>query len=102
RGAGTYRLFCIVQGKINVKLGGKSVISGSADQPRWISSQPLDLPFDYHELEVGFEKTAASARRALFWSGPDFQLEPISERFLVHERQGSPSLTYERGRELAA
>ncbi len=101
RGAGSYTFACYVQGDITVKLGGKAIISGRAQQPQWLASQPLDLDFDYHPLEITFRRTQSKGQLALFWSGPDFRLEPIPERALMHEREKSLSIEFERGRQLA-
>src|SRR5205823_7025153 len=102
RGAGNYTIACYVQGNVTVKLAGKTVISGRAEQPRWISSQPLKLEFDYYPLEISYRRTHAKGQLALFWSGPDFRLEPVPERALVHHREQSPSIEFDRGRQLAS
>jgi mono/diheme cytochrome c family protein/cytochrome c2 len=102
RGAGTYRLYCFVQGEVTLKLGDKTLISDRASQPGWLASQPLELEFDYHPLEIAFRRTEPRGQLALFWSGPDFRLEPVPERALLHERERSPSPVFERGRQLAA
>ena len=68
-------------GEVEIKLAGKTVrFQGKTPQPQWLTSQPLDLDFDYHPLEVSFLKTSAIAKLALFSSGPDFRLEPIPAR----------------------
>jgi mono/diheme cytochrome c family protein/cytochrome c553 len=102
RGAGSYRLLCYAHGEVEIKLAGKTVVSGKAEQPQWLTSQPLNLEFDYHPVEIAFRKTGAAAQLALFWSGPDFRLEPIPARALLHDRTQSPSASFERGRQLAA
>src|SRR5207253_2596669 len=102
RGAGRYTLACYVQGEVAVKLGGKTVLEGHVEQPKWITSQPIELEFDYHPLEITFRRTQPTAQLALFWSGPDFRLEPVPERALMHEREQSPPSIFERGRQLAA
>jgi mono/diheme cytochrome c family protein len=102
RGSGTYRLQCYVQGEVAIRIAGKQVISGEATEPRWLVSEPQELEFDDHPLEITFRKTQAKAQLALFWSGPDFQLEPVPARALVHEREQTPSAEFERGRQLAA
>src|SRR5262245_11482374 len=56
RGAGSYTIACYAQGDVTVKLAGKTVLSGRAEQPQWISSQPLELEFDYHPLEISFRR----------------------------------------------
>jgi mono/diheme cytochrome c family protein len=99
---GTYRLACYVQGQAELKLAGQAVLSGKADQPGWIFSQPLELEFGRHELEITFQKTQPRGQLALYWSGPDFRLEPVPERFLMHDKDQSASADFERGRQLAA
>jgi mono/diheme cytochrome c family protein len=91
-----------VQGTVELKLAGKIVLEGKADSAKWVSSQPLELPFDRHELEVTYRRTGPRGQLALFWSGPDFRLEPIAERFLLHDRERTPPTEFERGRQLAA
>src|SRR6185295_9225551 len=98
---GTYRLYCYAQGQIDLKLAGQSVLSDKAEQPGWIVSQPLELEFGRHELEVTFKKTQPRAQLALYWSGPDFRLEPVPERFLMHDKDQGASSDFERGRQLA-
>jgi mono/diheme cytochrome c family protein len=102
KGTGSYRLQCFVQGEIALKLAGKTVVSGQANEPQWLVSQPLELDFDYHLLEITYRLTQARGQLALFWSGPDFRLEPVPERALWHEREQSPPAAFERGRQLAA
>jgi len=99
---GTYQLFCFVQGEVEIKLAGKSVVSGEAKDPQWISSQPLELPFDRHAVEITYRRMGQRGQLALFWTGPQYRLEPIAERFLMHEREQRPAAEFERGRQLAA
>jgi mono/diheme cytochrome c family protein len=99
---GRHTLACYVLGQVELKLGGRVVLAGQADQPQWIVSQPLELPFDRHPIEITFRKTGSRAQLAIFWSGPDFGLEPIPARFLMHDRGASPSMAFERGRQLAS
>ena len=66
RGAGSYRLLCYGQGEVDVKLAGKTVLSGQAEQPQWLTSQPLNLDFDYHPLEISFNNKGRTAQLALF------------------------------------
>src|SRR5437763_775105 len=46
RGAGSYRLLCYAQGEVEVKLAGKTVVSGKSAQPQWLTSESLNLDFD--------------------------------------------------------
>lgn len=99
---GKYKLHCFVQGRVQLTLASKIVVSGRAEQPQWMVSEELELPFDRHPLEIEFEKTNAAAQLLLCWSGPGFSLEPISERFLLHDRADALPNSFERGRQLAA
>ncbi|MCI0359093.1 MAG: PA14 domain-containing protein, partial [Planctomycetaceae bacterium] len=101
--AGQHRLAIYAAGgKATLKLAGRELISAAAAEPAWLVSDPLELEFDRHPLEVTFEKTGPRARLGLYWLGPGFGLEPVPERFLMHDRQGSPAAHFERGRRLAA
>ncbi len=101
--AGHHRLAAFVGGgKCRVKLGESEILVGDAEEPRWISSEPIELQFDRHPLTVQFNKSAASAQLKLYWSGPGFGLEPIPTRFLMHDRDSTVSPAFERGQRLAA
>jgi mono/diheme cytochrome c family protein len=89
-------------GKVSLRLAGKEVLAGTAAAADWLRSEPIDLEFGRHELEVTFERSAAPARLAFYWSGPNFVLEPVPARFLMHDREASPATDFERGRTLAA
>ena len=99
---GAHRLAVFVQGQVSLKLDGKEIIAGTAPEPQWLVSSELDLPFDYHPLELTYRRTGDRGQLALFWTGPNFVLEPIPQRFLFHDRTESPSQAFERGRQLAA
>ncbi|HEY2413075.1 MAG TPA: PA14 domain-containing protein [Pirellulaceae bacterium] len=102
RGAGEYRLSCYVQGEVEIKLGGKTLIEGRSEQPGWLESQPVALDFDHHPIEIQYRRNTPQGQLKLFWSGPDFRLEPLPAWALVHEREQSPVVVFERGRQLAA
>ncbi len=89
-------------GSVSLRLAGKEVLTGDAAAAGWIRTEPLELEFGRHDLEVSFRRTAAPARLALYWSGPNFVLEPVPARFLMHDREASPAHDFERGRTLAA
>jgi mono/diheme cytochrome c family protein len=89
-------------GKVSLRLAGKKVLTGDAAAAGWMRTEPLELEFGRHELEVLFERTAAPAQLSLYWTGPNFVLEPVPARFLMHDREASPASQFERGRTLAA
>ena len=102
RSVGLHRLACFVQGEVEIKLLGRTVLAGQANEPQWMTSEPIELEFGRHDLEITYRGPGGAGQLAVFWSGPDFRLEPIPARALLHERQSSPSGDFERGRQLAA
>jgi cytochrome c553 len=102
RGTGDYRLHVFATGEVEIRLAGKVVIPRQRLKESWAVSNSLPLSFDRHGLEVEFRQTEPTARVALFWSGPEFSLEPISPRFLLHDRKETIASDFERGRLLAA
>ncbi|HWC91402.1 MAG TPA: PA14 domain-containing protein, partial [Pirellulales bacterium] len=98
---GKYQLHVYVQGKVRLRIANQHVFDQTLETPRWIASEPLTLEYGYHPLELDFEKTGPEARIGLYWSGPQFQLEPLTERNLVHEPGHAPDESFERGRLLA-
>jgi mono/diheme cytochrome c family protein len=101
QGAGEYRLAVHVSGEVEIKLAGKVAIP-KQKASGWVFSELIALEFDRHELEVRFRKTKNPAHVSLYWSGPQFGLEPVSPRHLVHDKKESFQNLYERGEILAA
>lgn len=101
QGAGEYRLAVHASGEVEMKLAGKVVISRQQANG-WVFSQPITLEFDRHDLEVSFRKTKNPSHISLYWSGPQFGLEPVPPRHLVHDRKEPITTLYERGELLAA
>ena len=99
QGSGQYRLHAYGEGKMQVRLAGKLVIEKTLSG--WFSSDPIELSFDYHPLEV---RTSGGRhhRTSLFWSGPQFTIEPIAPRFLWHDRPATVPADFEHGRLLDA
>jgi mono/diheme cytochrome c family protein len=102
RDTGDYRLHVFATGEVEIRLAGQTVIARQQLKEAWAVSDPLPLAFDRHPLEVDFRQTEPSARIALFWSGPQFSLEPIPPRHLMHDRKETIAGDFERGRLLAA
>jgi mono/diheme cytochrome c family protein len=97
---GQYQLHAYVAGQLQVKLNGKVVLESDRPSPGWVRSQPLDLPFDFHPFEATYNGGAGNAIVKLFWSGPRFQLEPISGRYFFHDPAAAPDDKFERGEAL--
>lgn len=98
---GDYRLHVYLAGRARVELNGKVVINARSDEPAWFASDPLSLSFAFHSLKVSYGRTSDAAVIKLFWSGPQFQLEPLSDRWLFHESSKTAKELYERGKTLA-
>ncbi|HXG10116.1 MAG TPA: c-type cytochrome, partial [Gemmataceae bacterium] len=59
------------------------------------------LAAEHLPLELSFRRMGKDARLAVFWSGPQFGLEPIPPRFLFHPREHLVNRDFERGQLLA-
>lgn len=94
--SGEYRLYAYAQGRVSIVLDGETLLDAEAKQPGWLESDPISIPFDFHDFEVTFRKTGDRARLALFWSGPQFQLEPLANR-LFHDIDADVDQRLERG-----
>lgn len=96
QGRGEYQLHAYLQGEVQIKLRRQVVLDGKTEHPAWLHGKPVDLPFDWHPFEVSFRKNGV-ARLSLFWSGPQFQLEPIPVDRLFHDPADTPDSSFERG-----
>ncbi len=99
--AGEYRLHLFASGKVRLRLKGEDILSVDTAAPTWSSSEPLSLSFDWHPLELEYERGGAEPRLALYWTGPNFELEPIDERHLYHDANATPEPWVDQGRQLA-
>ncbi len=97
---GDYQLKAYLEGRLTIVLDGKTVLDASSAEPGWQASPKLTLPFDYHELTIRYASTGSRGRIALFWSGPQFQLEPIAARQFHHDPEMTPDDRFDRGEEL--
>ncbi|MEX0819088.1 MAG: c-type cytochrome, partial [Pirellulaceae bacterium] len=94
---GEYRLHVYGTGSVQIELDGKSVLKAESQSPRWSVSAPLPLQFDFHPLEVAYDQRDTDGGLRLFWSGPQFQLEPIGPRYLFHDPLRTPDESAQRG-----
>lgn len=99
--AGPYTIHAHGSGKLTVRLGGVEVLRVETEKVGWSSSEPIHLAFDRHPFEVEYESAGGSARLALYWSGPGFDLEPIGPRQFYHNPKLVPDVSLQRGAELA-
>lgn len=98
---GEYRVSCFADGEATVTIAGQTVVEASSGRPAWLAGRPLALEYGYHDLEVRYKPLGDAARLALFWSGPQFGLEPVSPRELFHHERDHVDDLAERGRILA-
>jgi len=98
---GRYTFEVHAAGQVQIRLAGRLVLDAQADEARWLRSEPMDLEYGYHPLEVTYRRTGSESRMGLFWSGPRFQLEPVPDRHLFHEVGDAPDDRFEEGRLLA-
>jgi mono/diheme cytochrome c family protein len=97
---GTYRLHVFAAGAVHVDVAGNVLIDGKSPEPAWIDGKPIELEFGYHPIAVRYRHINEPARLALFWQGPQFELEPLAARWLYHESANTPSHTFADGRRL--
>jgi len=86
---GDYRLLAHFAGQLKIRLAGQVVLDAERAEPGWQSSAAIPLQYDFHPLEIDYSSGDGQPRVSLFWSGPQFGVEPIAERFLFHEPLGN-------------
>lgn len=97
---GRYQLHVFVAGKFRLSLNGEAIAEGESADGAWFASREIELPFGYYALALEYSGPARG-KLGLYWQGPGFQLEPISERYLSHASSETASDDFERGRLLA-
>ncbi len=82
---GDFQFHVHVGGKVKLRIDGQEILEASYPQPKWVSSKALTLSFGRHPIEIEYTSTNDAARRlGVYWSGPQFELEPLVERHLSH------------------
>jgi len=94
---GKYTFAVHATGQVQIRLAGKMLLDAQTDEARWLRTEPVELEYGYHPLEVAYRRTGEEARVGLFWSGPQFQLEPIPDRQWFHEPGDAPDDWFEKG-----
>ncbi|MBC8351436.1 MAG: c-type cytochrome [Planctomycetes bacterium] len=94
---GDYRLHVYAAGNVRIQLNGTTVLKSESDTSKWSVSAPIPLQFDFHPLEVTYDRKDSEGGIRLFWSGPQFQLEPIGSRYLYHDPTKTPDTSFSRG-----
>lgn len=94
---GEYRLHLYVAGDVALEINGEQILAGPRDKPGWLASPPIELAFGHHALRIRYQRIAAPAQIGLYWSGPQFQLEPVPVWHLWHEQRDERLGSFERG-----
>ncbi|HEX3870849.1 MAG TPA: PA14 domain-containing protein, partial [Pirellulales bacterium] len=94
---GPYRLHVFAAGKVRLKLGDQTLLEAESPDAAWLEAKPVDLSYGYHRLTVEYTSPGGESRIGLFWSGPQFQLEPIPARNFFHAPADAPSQQFEQG-----
>ncbi len=97
---GIYKLRVYAAGHVQLSVHGQRLLDSHSDKPDWLAAEPIELGFGFHRLEVQYRRTTEPARIALFWEGPQFRFEPVASRWLLHDRDQTPSPNFERGAHL--
>jgi mono/diheme cytochrome c family protein/glucose/arabinose dehydrogenase len=95
--AGSYRFSIYAAGHVQLVLDGKVLLDAEAPEPAWLESEPVACEFGQHPIELSYRNTTKTARIGLYWTGPQFQREPLSERWLSHPAKETPSDRFAQG-----
>lgn len=87
---GQYAFAARASGKLEVNIGGQSVLAVSAPKGKVIDSagQPVTLKFGLHPIVVRFQPSAAGPSLKLFWQAESFAREPLPAFVLGHAKSG--------------
>lgn len=88
---GEYRFHAYLEGEVEVRLDDRIVLQGKSDEPQWLTGDQHEFSFGDFPIQVTYKKTGDSGTLKLFWSSPQFALEPVST-FLLFRESGSPEL----------
>ncbi len=97
---GEYQLHAYFNGKLRVALAGDTILEATRTGAGWEAGKITALEFDYHKIHIEYESpTSGDGRLQLYWSGPGFGMEPMSQR-LFHDRDAAPDDLFEQGEQL--
>jgi len=94
---GVYKFRMFAAGSVKLSINNKQLVDERLAAPGWIAVEPIELPFGFHPITVEYDRNTESARIGLYWEGPNFPFEPVASRWLLHEREHSPSADFEHG-----
>lgn len=90
------------QGKVEVEVAGRKVLSGERDQVGWISSTDAKSTIGVQPFKVRFERSSSGAELQLFWSSESFGLEPLPAHVLFHAKPRADLQQVDKGSHLFA
>lgn len=99
--SGQFKIHAYAAGRLSVRLNDKPILSSQSDTPQWVDSPSIELPFGRHPIEIQYEVNGMQRQVGLYWSGPQFELEPIAQRFFSHRSEISLDNSFERGLQLS-
>ena len=101
RQPGKHTFHVMVSGRVTIAVAGELALQAEGEN-LFHSAEPIELTAGDHPLEISFRKTPdTDARLQLFWSSPEFTLEPLPADVLTHEATDTTGADQESGRLLA-
>ncbi len=97
---GVHRIEAFVAGRIRVELANQEILNATSAESSWVAAEPIELEYGWQPLAVEFRPSIVPATVGIYWSGPDFPLEPIPPRFLGHLPGASRENQFETGESL--
>jgi mono/diheme cytochrome c family protein len=101
RQPGKHTFHAMVSGRLTIIVDGKLALQAEGEN-LFHSAEPIELAAGDHSFEVSFKRTKdTDARLQLFWSSPEFTLEPLPADVLTHEATDTTVSDQESGGLLA-
>lgn len=99
--SGQYKLHVFAAGRVQIRVDGKQVLENESDVARWMDSPSIEMKFGRHPIEIAYAGNGVKQQIGLYWSGPQFELEPISHRYLSHRSEVTVDESFDRGMQLS-
>lgn len=98
RQPGKHTFHAMVSGRVTVVVDGTLAFQAEGEN-LFHSAEPMELAAGEHPVEVSFTRASSpDARLQLFWSSPEFTLEPLPADVLTHESNDTTATDQESGR----
>ncbi len=99
---GEYRFAVDTNSQVTLSLKGEQILSTRPAASGWTKSQPIELSYGLHEVELRLYTEATEGRMAIYWKGPRFGWERLAPSNLLHEVEDTVANDWQRGLELSA